>query len=350
MNLTVVSVAFPFARVGPAAAGGAEQVLGHLDAGLVAAGHRSIVVAAAGSQVRGELVATDLPAGPLDDDQRRRVWRLHRDNLTRAMRESDADVVHMHGIDFIHYLPPPAAVPILVTLHLPPSWYPARVFDLQRSDVHLHCVSRSEQAQCPRGARLLAPIANGVPVRSHLPRVQRGDFALALGRICAEKNWHAALDAGRLAGVPVILAGQVFPYPAHADYFETQVRRRLDPLRRFIGPVGPHVKHRLLSRARCVLVPSLAPETSSLIAMEALACGTPVVAYRSGALPEIVDDGVTGFLVRSPQEMADAIRRCDLLSRARCHAVARERFGLFRMRQQYFDVYHQLAAHAVAFA
>jgi glycosyltransferase involved in cell wall biosynthesis len=346
MSVTVLSVAFPFARVAPDAAGGAEQVLGWLDGALVDAGHRSIVVAAAGSRVKGRLVATVAPQGTIGDDQRRLVWRACRDSIVGVLREFDVQVVHMHGLDCLEYLPPPGDVPILVTLHLPLAWYPSRLFHLQRDDVHLHCVSRHQHAGRPAGAELLAPIANGVPVREWPPRVKRRNFALALGRICAEKNWHAALDAGRLAGVPVILAGQVHPYDAHRAYFDAQVRPRLDGLRRLIGPVGPRAKHRLLARARCLLLPSLAPETSSLAAMEALACGTPVVAYPSGALPEIVQHGVTGFIVRTPQEMADAIQRCDGIDRARCHAIARERFALPRMIGPYFDVYRELAAHA----
>lgn len=350
MSLTVLSVAFPFARVAPDAVGGAEQVLGRLDAALVRFGHRSLVVASSDSKLQGRLVPTRVPQGPLRDDERRRVWAMHRDNIVRTMRDFDVDVVHMHGVDFVEYLPPPGDVPILVTLHLPPSWYAARVFDLSRDDVHLQCVSRSQHALCPHSPRLAAPIGNGVTVRDRPPGVRRGDFALALGRICAEKNWHAALDAGRLADVPVLLAGRVFAYDAHQAYFESHIAPRLDGARRFIGPVGPRARHRLLARARCLLVPSLAPETSSLAAMEALACGTPVVAYPNGALPEIVDDGVTGFLVRSPTEMADAILRCAGIPRARCHAVARERFDAARMIEQYFDVYHRLATRAVMHA
>jgi glycosyltransferase involved in cell wall biosynthesis len=343
MKLTVLNVAFPFARVAPDAVGGAEQVLGWLDGALARAGHRSVIVAQAGSQVHGRLIGTHVPPGPLTPDLRRAVWAAHRDNIVRAIARFEPDVVHMHGIDFADYLPPPADVPILVTLHLPPSWYPARVFDLPRDDVHLHCVSRSQHAQCPRGARLLPPIPNGVPVRERPTRARRHRFALALGRICTEKNWHAALDAGRAAGMPVVLAGQVFPYDAHRRYFDKEIEPRLQGMHRFIGPIGPQAKHRLLTRAQCVLVPSLAPETSSLVAMEALACGTPVVAWRSGALPEIVEHGVTGFLVETPQQMADAITRCATLDRARCHAIARERFGLPRMLEQYLDVYRQLA-------
>lgn len=351
MSITVLSVAFPFARVAPDAVGGAEQVLSRLDEGLVRAGHRSIVVASADSSVRGRLVPARIAQGPPDDDdERRRTWTAHRAAIEQALRDFDVDLVHMHGVDFAEYLPPPGEVPVLVTLHLSPAWYPAHVFGLDREDVHLQCVSRSQHAQCPPAPRLLAPIANGVPVRERPPPVRRHEFALALGRICAEKNWHAALDAGRLAGVPVVLAGRVFPYDAHRDYFAAQVAARLDGTRRFIGPVGPRARHRLLARARCLLVPSLAPETSSLAAMEALACGTPVVAYPNGALPEIVEDGVTGFLVQSPHEMAEAIRRCDGIPRARCHAIARERFDARRMLEQYFDVYHRLAHRAAVHA
>jgi glycosyltransferase involved in cell wall biosynthesis len=353
MSLAVLSVAFPFARVAPDAVGGAEQVLAALDRALVHAGHRSIVVASAGSRVRGRLVATQVPAGSLSASQRRAVWSAHRANVVRAIEQFDPDVVHMHGVDFMEYLPSLEEgrdVPILVTLHLPPSWYPAAAFQMHRGDVHLNCVSHSQHAQCPPSARLLAPVPNGVAMHARASQVRRHDFALALGRICAEKNWHAALDAGRMAGVPVLLAGDVFPYDAHREYFDTQIRPRLDEMRRFVGPVGPRAKHRLLTRARCLLVPSVAPETSSLVAMEAIACGTPVVAWRSGALPEIVQDGVTGFLVNSAEEMARAIARCHSIDRALCHAIARERFGLPRMLEQYFDVYRQLSTHTVGAA
>ncbi len=345
MSLTVLSVGYPFACVGPDAVGGAEQVLSHIDTALAAAGHRSIVVASAGSSTSGRLIATGSPRGPITEQERQSTWAEHRRNIERALASCPVDLIHMHGVDFHEYLPPAGAAPVLVTLHLPPSWYAPGAFAAARRDVHFNCVSRSQQRDCPAGARLVAPIGNGVPVRALDCRCRKRRFALSLGRICPEKNVHIALDAGRRARLAVIVAGRVFPYEAHERYFREQVAPRLDRERRFIGPLPFGRKRRLLAAARCLLLPTLAPETSSLVAMEALACGTPVVAFPSGALPEIVEHGVTGFLVRDEAEMADAIDACDAIDPERCRAVARERYSVDAMAGKYFDVYAQLAIH-----
>lgn len=348
MSLTILSVAYPFAPVGPDSVGGAEQVLAQLDGALVAAGHRSIVLASEGSQVAGNLVATRAPSAPFTEEERQRTCEAHRRALMHVLATERVDVVHLHGIDFPAYLPPPGRVPLLATLHLPPSWYPPEIFQATRTDLHLHCVSRAQQRACPPGARLLPAIENGVPVENLDHRLRKRGFALALGRICQEKNLHVALDAGKRAGVPVLLGGQLFPYEAHEHYFREQIVPRLDAQRRFLGPLGFARKRRLLGAARCLLLPTLAPETSSLVAMEALACGTPVVAFASGALPEIVQHGKTGFLVHDAAGMAAAIADCDRLDPEHCRAVARERFSAARMARAYLDVYRQLASDARA--
>jgi glycosyltransferase involved in cell wall biosynthesis len=346
VSLTVLNVAYPLAPVGPDAVGGAEQILAQLDQALVAAGHRSIVLAAAGSVVCGELVATTAVHGAITEEQRRHTWAGHRDNLLRVLSGREVDVVHFHGVDFPEYLPPPGGVPLLATLHLPPSWYDAAIFQPDRGDLHLHCVSLSQQRACPAASNLLPPIANGVSLEAFASRTRKRHFALTLGRICPEKNVHVALEAGRRAGIPVVLAGQVFPYEAHERYFRERVAPLLDAKRRFIGALPLARKRRLLTSAQCLLLPTLAQETSSLVAMEALACGTPVVAFPSGAIPEIVEHGVTGFLVRDVAEMADAIEACAAIDPGRCRAVARERFSLERMTGHYLNVYRQLASDA----
>jgi glycosyltransferase involved in cell wall biosynthesis len=141
----------------------------------------------------------------------------------------------------------------------------------------------------------------------------------------------------------VLLAGQVFPYDGHERYFREQIVPRLDRQRRFIGPLSFARKRRLLTAARCVLLPTLAPESSSLVAMEALACGTPVVAFPAGALPEIVEHGVTGFIVPDAEAMTDALGELDRIDPRECRAVAETRFGADRMHESYLALYRELA-------
>jgi glycosyltransferase involved in cell wall biosynthesis len=345
--LTVLSVGYSLAAVGPDAVGGSEQVLSALDAALVRAGHRSLVVAPHGSSVQGTVFTTPKLPSSLDDDARRVAQRRMARAITDVLQRHSVDLVHMHGLDFHQYLPA-AGVPVLATLHLPPDWYPDWIFSLQRPQTYLHCVSQSQASTCPRAAQLLPVIENGVPVDRLKAKHAKRAFALALARICPEKGVHCALEAARIADVPMIVAGQLFPYAWHERYFEEEVAPRLDLRRRFIGPIGFTRKRRLLSAAQCLLVPSLVPETSSLVTMEALACGTPVIGFPAGALPEIIEHGKTGFIVENEREMALAIRETAKLDPEACREAARTRFSLERTIQRYFELYEKLVALAQA--
>jgi glycosyltransferase involved in cell wall biosynthesis len=342
MRLTVLSVAYPLAPVGPDAVGGAEQMLWRLDEALVRGGHRSIVVACEGSRAAGTLVPVSLPHGILGEAARAETYAAVRRAVAHILNRWPVDVVHMHGIDFHAYLPPPVA-PVLATLHLPPSWYPASVFEADRPGLWLNCVSRSQHQACPPCSRLLPPIENGVPVDELHARHAKRRFALVLGRICPEKGIHLAIEAARLAQIPLLIGGEVFSYEAHQRYFDAEIAPRLDAQRRFIGPVGFRRKRRLLTAARCLLVPSLAEETSSLVAREAAACGTAVIAFPKGALAETVEHGRTGFLVAGVEAMADAIAKAGAIDPDRCRESARERFSLVRMTTHYLSVYRRLA-------
>jgi glycosyltransferase involved in cell wall biosynthesis len=339
---TVLSVAYPFAPVTADSVGGAEQVLALIDRALVTAGWRSIVLACEGSAVAGELVTVPAPAGVIDDMEWSRGHVVMRRVLGELMRRERIDLIHMHGLDFDRYLPPPGA-PTVVTLHLPMDWYLASAFRPPRPDTWLVPVSRDQAGRAPAHADLLAPIGNGVEVDVY-PRVRKRGYALTLGRICPEKGFHLAVDAAKAADAPLLMAGQLFPYSDHTIYFDGELKPRLDRRRRWLGPVTGAPKRRLLAAARCLLVTSLIPETASLVAMEALAAGTPVIALRDGALPEVVDHGVTGFLVRDVNEMAEAIRQADRIDPDACRRAARERFSVERMTGAYLDLYGRLLA------
>ena len=341
MSPTILSVAYPFARVGPAAVGGAEQILTWLEAELPARGFHSVVLAREASTAAGTLLETPVPEGTLTPELRQTVTRAHAENLRRALDTHPVDLVHMHGIDFIEY-PVPASIPVLVTLHLPPAWYPETIWRLP-SNYHLQCVSETQRLACPPHLRdRLLVIPNGVPILERPSVLTKRRFALMLARICPEKNLHIGLDAARLAGMPVLLGGEVFPYEDHLRYLREQISPRLHAGARWPGALNGRRKQRLLETAHCLLLPTLAPETSSLVAMEAIAAGTPVLAFPSGAIPEIVDHGRTGFLVHTTDEMAAAIAQAGRLDPATCRATARERFPLSRMIDRYTDAYRQL--------
>jgi glycosyltransferase involved in cell wall biosynthesis len=335
--LTVLSIAYPFAPVGPDAVGGAEQILTTMDAALVRAGHRSIVIACEGSECQGELITLPLPAR-LDAAGQAAGHARIREVIADTLRRYPADLIHFHGIDFAAYLPRDGA-PVLATLHLPLHLYPPEALFPRRPGTWVHCVSESQQRDCPPRVPLLPPVPNGVDLDRYRPGPRKRGYALAMGRICREKAFHEAFDAARKAGVSLVLAGEVFPYENHQRYFQEEIQPRLGPGAHFMGPLGSARKRRLLAGARCLVVSSRIAETSSLVSMEALACGTPVVAFRIGALPEIVDHGRTGFLVSNQEEMADALREVVRIDHAECRREAERRFSADFMAARYLDLY-----------
>jgi glycosyltransferase involved in cell wall biosynthesis len=341
VRLTVVSVAYALAAVSPDSAGGAEQVLRHIDARLVERGHRSIVVACDGSRVTGELVTTPAPPGSYDEGVRAAAAERQRRTLLSVLAHRSVDVVHFHGHDFDRCLPSDDG-PVLATIHLPPELLVADLRSVRRPHTWMHGVSQTQQARLPALPNVLPPIENGVSVDALPRQLTRRTFALAFGRICPEKGFHLGLDAARLARAPLLLGGSVFPYEAHQRYFEREILPRTDRDRRFVGPLSRARKRRLLNSTRCLLIPSQVPETSSLVAMEALACGTPVVAFRAGALPEIIEHGVTGFIVDGVEQMAAAIRRAHTIDPDACRRAARTRFSAARMADTYLERYERM--------
>lgn len=341
--MTVLSVAYPLHPVKSDSGGGAEQVLAMIERQLVRAGHRSIVVAARASQVAGELVETPACSGEITDEARHEAQRVHADSIRRALERYPVDLIHFHGLDFYAYVPE-QAVPKLGTLHLPISLYPGSIFDDTR--LHLNCVSRSQANSAPRASRLPI-IFNGVELERYRTNSGERHFLLTIARICPEKGIHIALQAAHRLDLPLVIAGPVHPFRSHEAYFSERVQPLLDEKRRYLGAVDYDAKADLLGKARCLLVPSLIAETSSLVAMEAISSGTPVVALRTGALPEVVEDGVTGFIVDSEDQIADAVQRVGEISSETCRAIAEARFDARRMVGDYVELYRSVMGKRV---
>ena len=351
-RLSILNVAYPLAAVSESAVGGAEQVLSAIDRALVSANHTSIVVASSQSNVAGELVTWSECAGDnvLDEPAVSLQQQRLRSALEQVISRRHVDLVHMHGVDF-HRYPPPPGLPVLVTLHLPIDYYPDEIGRSSRPNTFFNCVSATQSKAPWPFKTMLPPIPNGVPVnRLATAETARGEYALMLGRVCPEKGQHLAAQAAHAADVSLILGGNVFRYPAHQHYFNSVVKPLLDRRRRFVGPLSFERKRRFIAGARCVLIPSLAAETSSLVAMEAASCGTPVIAFRAGALPEVIEHGRTGLIVDNVNEMASAIREIDRIDPDVCRQVARDRFPVETMTSAYIQLYHRLSGPALTAA
>ena len=310
------------------------------------AGHRSIVIAAAGSEIAGELAPTPRFNGEITDAVREQAHEAQREAIEQAIRQCEPDLIHFHGLDFANYIPE-GQTPKLATLHLPVSWYPAQIFDL--TGLTLNCVSESQAGTAPAG-HPMPVVKNGIDVEAFAKTNHERGPLLWLGRICPEKGVHLALRVAHRLALPLIVAGPVHPFEAHEVYFENEVKPLLDGARQWIGPVDFERKRMLLGEARCLLVPSLAPETGSLAAMEAIASGTAVIAFPSGALPEIVEDGVTGFIAGNEEEMANSVARLVQIAPETCRATARQRFDFRRMTADYIALYGQVLSESLSCA
>lgn len=352
-KMRILYIAYPLLTVSRESAGGAEQVLWTLEREMARRGAQTTVAASSGSCVAGDLFSSGEPCREPDDLERRN--REHQDKVVafvhRQAREGRAfDMVHDHSGSF---WPRAAEIspPVLATLHLPRTFYPPQLFENVPANVTFNCVSASQARSFGAGTASFEVVTNGIALDlfeasdrlSHGPR----SGLLWLGRICEEKAPHLALDIAARAGLPITLVGHVYPFSYHQQYFDHAVasRLRLMPQATFTSLPSFNHKRQLLRGARALLITSLAEETSSLVAMEAAASGTPVIAFARGALPEIVRDGVTGFLVHSVDDAVRAFERIGEIDPAVCARHARERFSSDSMAKSYARLYARLLAN-----
>ena len=341
MKGSVLYVAYPLLPVSEESCGGAEQVLALTERGMRSRGWRTCLAAAEGSRLAGELFSTGAPAASADAfaqrdaEQNRRILAMLRRDLGRF------DLVHDKSSSFWHHAGR-FDIPVLVTLHLPRAFYPGELFEEIPENVSFNCVSESQARSFADLPRMMGVVQNGIDLRRFRMSSSRDGYLVCLGRICEEKGTHFALDVAERTGSLIVIAGQVYPFSYHQQYFQAQVSPRLDRLgarARLLDQLTLDSKVALLRRARALLLPTLAEETSSLVAMEAMACGTPVIAFRRGAVPEIVEDGVTGILVDSVEEMERAVALAGQIDPAACRARVERLYSAPRMVEEYERMY-----------
>jgi glycosyltransferase involved in cell wall biosynthesis len=340
--MRIVVVAPPWYEVPPRAYGGAEGVCFDLVEGLVSRGHAVTLIGAGMPKTDAEFVAT-FPVPPSGLASPERVWieLVHAAKAARAIDSIDPDLVHDHSI-----AGPLASsgrgCPTIATVHGEVGSAAADLYRNLPRDTSLVALSRSQRDLAP-DLPWIEVVHNGIPVDEYPFRRDKDDFVLFLGRLSPVKGPDLAIDAARRAGLPIVLAARC-EGSAERRYFEEAIEPRLCDGVTWLGEVGSNRKRDLLSRARCLVAPVRWDEPFGLVLIEALACGTPVVALKRGAIPEIVDDGTTGFVRTRPEELPDALLRVDEIDPVACRLHAERRFSVVSMVSGYERTYERVLA------
>jgi glycosyltransferase involved in cell wall biosynthesis len=338
--MRIAQVAPLFESVPPKRYGGTERVVSYLTEELVRQGHDVTLFASGDSVTAARLIAACRRSLRLDKDC---VDQLAHQVvlLEKVFRQAgEFDVIHFH-VDYTHFpLSRRSPMPHVTTLHGRLDIPDLIPLYLEFPEMPLVSISNAQREPLP-WVNWLATVYHGLPEGLYRFRKERGTYFAFLGRICPEKRVDRAIEIAKRAGMPLKIAAKVDL--VDRDYFETAIRPLLrDPLVEYVGEIGEQEKGEFLGNAYALLFPIDWPEPFGLVMIEAMACGTPVIAYREGSVSEVVDEGRTGFIVDTLEEAIQAAERIPELRRADCREVFERRFTVTRMARDYLRVYQSL--------
>jgi glycosyltransferase involved in cell wall biosynthesis len=261
--------------------------------------------------------------------------------LERVVQESDEfDLIHSH-IDYLGFpLYRRMQTPHVTTLHGRLDISNLQSVYREFSEIGVVSISLAQRSPLPM-ANWVGNVHHGLPEDLYSLWESPGSYLAFLGRISPEKRVDRAIEIATRAGIPIKIAAKVDK--VDREYFDAEIRPLLNnPLVEFIGEIGEGQKQEFLGNALALLFPVDWPEPFGLVMIEAMACGTPVIACRRGSVPEVIDEGVTGFIVHDVLSAQQALERVQSLSRKRCREVFEERFSARRMALEYLAIYEQL--------
>jgi glycosyltransferase involved in cell wall biosynthesis len=335
MKVAVLSpVWFP---VPPTRYGGIEWIVSLLAEGLVRAGHDVTLFASGDSSTEAHLVSIydEAPSASIGLTQ---VELRHA--LSCFERASDFDVINDHSGPLGIVLGGVVDTPVVHTVHGPLGGEPGLLYSTLTSvvpEVGLISLSMNQRKPLP-DLNWVANCPNALELDVYPVHPHKGDYLLFLGRMSPEKGCHRAIEVAKEADMPLLIAGKMQDQ-AEKEFFEAQVRPKLGYGIEYLGEVDQGKKVDLLQNARVTLFPIEWEEPFGLVMIESMACGTPVVATRWGAVPEVIDDGRTGVIVDHYREMAGVIERASELDPLDCRRYVEERFSSERMVRDYEDAY-----------
>jgi glycosyltransferase involved in cell wall biosynthesis len=340
--LRIAQVAPLYESVPPKCYGGTERVASYLTEELVRLGHDVTLFASGDSVTAARLIAPcerSLRLDPNCVDQ-----LAHHVTLVEQVFKNAAnfDIIHFH-IDYLHFpVSSRMGTPNVTTLHgrldIPD------LDGIYREFPQMRVVSISDSQRLPLPSlNWQGTVHHGLPPNLDHFHDQPGSYLAFLGRISPEKGVDKAIEIAKRVGMHLKIAAKVDS--VDRAYFEDRIQPLLDgPLVEFIGEIDETEKEEFLGNAYALLFPIDWPEPFGLVMIEAMRCGTPIVAYRRGAVPEVIDDGITGFICEDIDQAVDAVRRVATLSRKRCGQVFEERFNVTRMAMDYVSIYEKIIA------
>ena len=327
-------------RVPPIGYGGTERIVAYLSDELIRQGHELTLFASGDSVTEGKLVAGSDRALRLNSAV---VDPLAYDvlQLEQVLQQAEAfDIIHFHT-GYLHF---PTfrrqQTPNVTTFH-----GRLDVPDLQHifselADQRVISISNSQREPFPH-MNWQGTVYHGIPLDLYKPGQGRGEYLAFLGRISPEKRVDRAIEIAKRVNMKIKIAAKIDN--ADREYMETKIRPLLDdPLVDFVGEFNREEKQKFLGDAYALLFPIDWPEPFGLVMIESMACGTPVIAYRAGSVPEVIDPGITGFIVESMEEAVRALEKVQHLDRKRCREVFERRFSSSRMAQDYLKIYERV--------
>jgi glycosyltransferase involved in cell wall biosynthesis len=343
--MRIAQVAPLYESVPPKLYGGTERVVSYLTEELVRLGHEVTLFASGDSQTRAHLEAA-CPRALWRDPTCRETLPQHVRLMEMVFADvSRFDLIHFH-CDYVHLpLLRRLSCPSLTTLHGRVDIAEVRTLFEEYADIPLASISDSQRSPLP-GANWQGTVLHGLPRDLHAFSDRSEGYLAFLGRISPEKRLDRAIEIARRSGRRLKIAAKL--YAEEDDYYRQTIEPLLLKSRafvEFIGEVGGREKDEFLGKADALLFPIDWPEPFGLVMIEALACGTPVIAWREGSVPEIIEDGVTGFVVDSIEDAVAAVGRLQWLDRHDCRHSFEARFDAARMAEDYLTIYRRLVDH-----
>jgi glycosyltransferase involved in cell wall biosynthesis len=343
-TMRIAQVAHLTESVPPKTYGGSERIIAYLTDQLVYLGHEVTLFASADSATTARLESICGEAVRSPETLTERMARLMLLQERIFQLSAQYDIIHAH-LDFLAFpLARRSETPVVTTVHgkldLPELQTVYREF----SDVPLISVSDAQRLPCP-WANWRATIHHGLPLDLYRFNTGGGGYLAFLGRLSPEKGPVEAIEVAKRAGLPLRIAAKVDP--ADTTYYQEVIKPLLaDGSVEYVGELTDHEKNTFLGDAVALVCP-FRPESFGLVLIESLACGTPVLVYNHGSFPEIIEDGVTGFLCAHVDDMVKAIEKLSSIDRARCRRSFEERFTAERMTNEYVRVYDEIVRSAL---